>query len=188
MSKVILSMGVSLDGYIEGPNREFVPPPWNDELAAYSRQTLARIGGIIYGRVSFEFNAAFWSPAEIDPTSEAAKLDFAPVMNRLPKLVMSRTLREVGWNGRVVKDDVAAAVEAMKRETGKDLACYGGAQAANTLIRLGLVDEYWFMVSPFILGGGTPLFETGLDRTTLDLVSCSATETGVLLTQYRPRR
>ena len=73
MRKTVLSMFMSLDGYIAGPNGEFIPPAWSDDLSKHwSGYALSRAGHLLYGRVNFLFNKEFWSAAETDPNSPAA--------------------------------------------------------------------------------------------------------------------
>ncbi len=85
MAKLVLAMFMSLDGYVAGPNGEFVPPPWSTEVGeAWASHNLKNAGHLIYGRANFAFNKAHWtSPAAAgQPETEA--------MNRLPKTVVSR--------------------------------------------------------------------------------------------------
>ena len=112
MGKVVLAMFTSLDGYIERPAGEFVPPPWSDEVEReWSGNALARAGHLLYGRTNFLFNKAFWSAADTDPGSPAAGISYAGTMNRLPKTVFSTTLSgDPGWNATLVRDDIAGAI------------------------------------------------------------------------------
>jgi len=112
MAKLVLSMFTSLDGYIEGPGGEFVPPAWSDDLQRYwADYALERAGHLVYGRTNFLFNKAFWAPAETDPTSPAAGISHAATMNRLPKTVVSRTLTgDPGWNGTVATGGTVSGV------------------------------------------------------------------------------
>ena len=138
MAKLVLAMFISVDGYIEGPNGQFVPPAWsNDFERHWPGYALANAGHLVYGRTNFLFNRDFWSAAETDPDSPAAAISHAPAMNRLPKTVISRTLSgNPGWNATLVKEDLAGAIGRLKLEGGKDVYAFGGAGLANSLIRL----------------------------------------------------
>lgn len=85
-------------------------------------------------------------------------------MNSLPKVVFSRTLTKVEWNSRLASGDVADEVKRLKQQPGKDLALFGSATLASTLMRLGLIDEYRLLVSPVVLGSGTPMFRDVKER------------------------
>jgi dihydrofolate reductase len=187
--RIIASMLTTVDGYFEGPDREFVPPPWNEQLTRYSDDITSECDTIIYGRISFEMNKAYWQQAETDPSSDAAKLPFAHKMNSLRKLVFSRTLPdEPGWNARVIRELRVDEMEAIKRQPGKDMVMFGSAQLLASLMAHDLVDEYRFIVNPLLLGAGAPLFRGGHARLPLELVSCQALDNGVLMVRYRRAR
>jgi len=183
MRKLVLAMFLSLDGYVEGPNREFVPPAWSDDVARHwSGENLEMAGLLVYGRANYEFNKDFWLGEAADPSSPMRAS--AERINALPKIVLSSTLERAEWNARPVGGDVAAEMNRLKAEPGKDLVCFGGAGAAGTLMRLGLVDRYRLMVTPLLLGGGTPLFPEGLARQALTLRSAATLDTGAVILDY----
>jgi dihydrofolate reductase len=190
MAKLVLSIFTSLDGYIERPNGEFVPPAWSDDLARHwSGYALERAGHLLYGRTNFLFNKGFWSAAETDPKSPAAGIAYAGTMNRLPKTVFSRTLAgDPGWNATLVSDDIATAVARLKAEVERDLFSFGGAGLANSLVALDLVDEYRLMVTPDLFGDGKRLFERGRPRIALALIEAKPLDTGAVILHYRRDR
>lgn len=190
MAKLVLAMFISLDGYIEGPGGEFVPPAWSDDLSTHwSGYGLARAGHLLYGRTNFLFNKEFWGAAETDPSSPAAGIPYAGTMNRLPKTVFSTTMTgDPGWNGTLVRDDVAGAVTRLKETAEKDIFSFGGAGLANTLVGLDLVDEYRLMVTPGLLGDGKRLFDRGLPRIGLSLIEARPLDTGAVILHYRRDR
>jgi dihydrofolate reductase len=178
MRKLILSMFLSLDGYIAGPGGEFAPPPWSDEVSrAWSGWASETGGHILYGRVNFEFNRGFWTSPDAEGMPEA------PFMNATPKSVASRTLAgDLGWNGRAVAD-LAAEVERLKAQDGKDVLSFGGAGLAHSLIAADLVDEYRLMITPTLLGGGLRLFPDGVRRE-LELIEEQRLDVGSLIVRY----
>ncbi|WP_293675918.1 dihydrofolate reductase family protein [uncultured Phenylobacterium sp.] len=177
MRKLILSMFMSLDGYIEGPDG-FVQPAWSDEVAREWSGWAGENGGhLLYGRVNFEFNRGFWT------SDEARDLPEREFMNSLSKSVASRTLTgDLGWNGRAVAD-VAAEVARLKAEDGKAILSFGGAALAHSLIAQDLADEYRVMVGPVLLGGGKRLFPEGVHRD-LRLVESRRLDVGSLILRY----
>lgn len=181
MTKLILAMITSVDGYVEGPNGEFVPPPWSADVGeAWSEHNLAHTGHLIYGRVNFRFNKGHWtSPA-------AAGQPEAAIMNRLPKTVVSRTLSgDPGWNATLVKTDLATTVAKLKRTIADgDIYCFGGAGLAKSLMLENLVDEYYLMVMPKILGGGKRLFDAGIPRIDLKLINARRLDVGSMILHY----
>jgi len=151
-------MITSLDGFIEGPNREL---DWfdhqNPQFERYCEEMMDSVGLAIYGRRSYELMTQYWPDAEAHPRTPQ-DLAFAQRMNALPKLVLSRTLTTATWtHTRIVRDP--ADIAAVKRETGKPMVAWAGASLVSTLTQLGLVDEYRVVVHPVVLGGGTPMFQ-----------------------------
>ena len=189
MGKLVLSMFISLDGYIEGPDG-FTPPAWSDDLETHwAGYGTSRAAHLIYGRTNFEFNKGFWAPAETDPDAPAAGISYAPVMNRLKKSVITRTLKgDLGWNGTAIEGDIAEAVNALKASVDGDIHCFGGAGAAQALVERDLFDEYRLMVTPDLFGGGKRLFEPGFSRIDLELIETLPLDTGAVILHYRRKR
>ena len=97
--------------------------------------------------------AGYW------PSSTA---DYAQPMNEIPKVVFSRTLddEDAGWpESRVARGELAEEIDRLRRETDKDVVAYGGAAFAQSLVRLGLVDEYRLVTHPVAVGEGVRLFK-----------------------------
>lgn len=178
MRKLILSQVISLDGFTTGPDGEFVPPPWSDEVGQTWSGWAMETGGLfVYGRVNFEFQREFWT---------AAEGDFAREYNKAPRVVVSRTLTgDPGWNAKVLPD--VQALAALKAEPGKDLICFGGAGIAHSLADADLIDEYRLMLVPYTLGGGKRLFEDKARRD-FELVETIATDVGSLILTYARKR
>jgi len=184
-ANLILAMFMSVDGYVEGPGGQFVPPPWSDEAAEkWADYNLVHSGHLIYGRVNFEFNKAFWT------SDAAAGMPETATMNRLAKTVVSRTLSgDPGWNGTVATGDLAATVALLKASvTGGDIYSFGGAGLANSLMAADLVDEYRVMVTPSVFGDGKRLFQSGLPAGTLELVEVDRLDVGSVILRYRRER
>jgi len=113
--------------------------------------------------------------------------EFANKMNRMPKIVFSRTLEKVEWNNtRLIKDNIAEEISKMKQQPGKDLVLFAGADIAETLRQLGLIDEYRLLVNPVILGSGKPLFQNITDRIKLKLLKTQTFNCGNVLLCYKP--
>jgi dihydrofolate reductase len=158
MRKILYWVHESVDGFIEGPNGEFDWPAMGPELSAYSRALNDRIDTFLYGRVTWDMMSSFWPHAESMSTDEH-DLQFAPVWRATPKIVFSRTLEKADWNTRVIGENLAEELTALKQQPGKDLLLTGGSNLPTTLTRLGLIDEYHIVVHPVVLGGGKPLFQ-----------------------------
>ncbi|HEY0343314.1 MAG TPA: dihydrofolate reductase family protein [Solirubrobacteraceae bacterium] len=183
MRKVIYSMTVSLDGLIAGPGGEIDWSPPDEELHRFHNQQTRDIGVHLCGRRLYE-TMVYWETAEENPSAAEYELEFARIWKALPKLVFSRTLRQVEGNARLLRDGVAEEVAALKQQPGKDIAV-GGAGLASTLVELGLVDEYRLFVSPVVLGAGTPYFPALEARIDLELVETRTFGSRVVYVRYR---
>jgi dihydrofolate reductase len=186
--KIVVSMSVSLDGYMEGPDRDIGWHLVDDELHDHFNDWLAGMGAFLEGRVTYELMAGVWPTAGADPASTRPMVEFARIWLDMPKIVYSRTLEHADWNTTVVRDVVADEVRALKAQPGGDMVL-GGAELAAAFRRLDLIDEYRIYVHPVLIGAGKPLFSAWDTRTDLRLVGTRVFGNGVVLLHYeRPIR
>jgi dihydrofolate reductase len=141
MRTLFWQMSVTLDGFMEGGNHELddTAQLQDPDFDRYASEMLQSIDAILLGRVTYELFNGYW-PKATGPDADR--------LNELPKIVFSRTLRNVEWNNsRVVRENAAEEVSRLKRQPGRDIALFGSANLASTLIRHGLIDEYRVLVS-----------------------------------------
>lgn len=184
MRKIILSMSVSVDGFIEGPDRQIDWHMVDDELHRHFNEQLREMGAFLNGRVTHELMAGFWPTADADPASTGPMAEFAGIWRDMPKIVFSRTLRTAGWNTTIMRDVVVKEIMALKERPGGDLAL-GGADLAASFMRHDLIDEYRLYVHPVVIGQGKPLFPVSDIRTRLLLAGTQTFGNGVVLLRYR---
>jgi dihydrofolate reductase len=186
MRRIVLMMSVSLDGFIEGPNREIDWHRVDAELHRHFNEEIRKLGGLLDGRVTHELMAGFWPTADQDPDSPdstAEMVEFAGIWRDIPKYVYSRTLERADWNTTIVRDVVPDEVRALKEQPGGDLGL-GGADLAAAFLRHGLVDEFRVYVHPVLIGRGKPLFPESHTPTDLRFVESRAFGNGVVLLRY----
>jgi dihydrofolate reductase len=99
MGRVVYSMGVSLDGYIEGPNHELDWHIVDEELQSYVMTQQRRVGAYLWGRRVYDHIAAYWATADQDPAAPSFVLEYAGIWKNTPKIVFSRTLKHVDPRG-----------------------------------------------------------------------------------------
>ncbi|MFF8788133.1 dihydrofolate reductase family protein [Streptomyces sp. NPDC015125] len=184
MRKIILSMSVSLDGFIEGPERQIDWHQVDDELHRHFNEQLRQMGAFMNGRVTHELMAEFWPTADADPSITGPMAEFAGIWRDTPKIVFSRTLERADWNTTIMRDVVPEEIEALKAQPGGDLAL-GGADLAAAFMAHDLVDEYRVYVHPVLIGRGKPLFRDTDATTFLRLAGTRAFGNGVVLLHYR---
>ena len=109
-------------------------------------------------------------------------------MNKLPKVVFSRTLDKAPWsNTKVVKGDIAAEVRKMKNEPGDDMVIMGSGTIVSQMAQHGLVDEYQLVVYPVVLGKGRTMFDGLEDQLSLKLTKTRSFGNGNVLLCYQPK-
>ena len=177
MRKVIVSMMVSIDNFIEGPNKELDAFKDDDEVLNYFESLLDAVDIIMYGRRSYQLMLDYWPKA----TGKIAEK-----MNNKSKIVFSGTLSSVGWNTRLIKDNIVEEISILKAQPGNDLVLYAGADILSTFRNLDLVDEYRLVVYPIIMGNGTPLFKNVKNTAYLKLLNTKEFNSGVVLLTYKP--
>ncbi len=176
MSKIILSMYISLDGVIEEP--AWTAPYWNDEIAKFKFDELFASDALLLGRVTYEGFAKAWPSM----TDEAG---FGDRMNSLPKFVASKTLTEASWNASLIKGNLAEEVAKLKQQPNNNMLIYGSSKFVQTLMQHDLIDEYRLMVYPVVVGSGKRLFKDGI-KTSLKLIETKPFSSGVVLLSYQP--
>jgi dihydrofolate reductase len=167
MRKVTLWIGMSLDGFTSGVNEQLdwlVPHATRPEAADFFRRLRERVDTVLVGRVNYEGFAEYWPKVKDDPKASPSDIDISRWLDDVPKVVFSRTLREVKWkNTRLARGDAAEEVAALKRGPGKDILIQNSTRLTQSLLAAGLVDELNLMIAPAVLGAGRALF-AGLPR------------------------
>ena len=176
MRKIILTLAVSLDGFIEGPNKEIDWIEFTPETGETLGKFLEEIDTVLYGRVSYD---AWGNYTPADDSSDFEK-DFYKKLNKMSKYVFSSSKTEFSGNPKVVKSDIEQIIENLKQEPGKNIWLYGGAELVSTFINLGLVDELRLAIFPVILGEGNPLFKEIKQRVKLRLLEVKSSNSGIL--------
>ena len=186
MRKIIFSIPITLDGYIEGPHRELDWVIADDELHNFYSDLLENIDLVLFGRVTYELMAGYWPTATNDPSLPAGMLRYANTINPMKKIVFSNTFKNVGWNTQVINTLIPDEIKKMKAQPGRDIALGGGAALAQAFMQHGLVDEYLLVVQPVVIGDGKPLFKGIQSMHKLDLLWSRRFHSGAVALCYRP--
>jgi len=157
MRSVTYSMGVSVDGYIVGPDGNFGWTPPDEEVFRSHIDEIRGVGVYLLGRRLYE-TMLYWETADQDPSLDDSRLEWAALWKALPKVVFSTTLSAVQGNARLASDGPAEEIERLRAEPGEGNIAIGGATLAAEAAALGLIDEYRARVYPVLVGGGIPFF------------------------------
>jgi dihydrofolate reductase len=173
---------VTVDGYYEGPNQQFIDwPTVDEEFDEFSVGQLDEVDTLVFGRITYEMMAAYWPTPRPTRTTRGS----AERMNSLAKVVVSRTLDKTEWaNTRLISD--TDDVRALKQQPGKDIAILASSDLTVSLLQMGLVDELRIMVSPLVLGAGKSVFSNAGNRISLKLLRSRLFNSGNVLLYYQP--
>ncbi|MGW2051421.1 dihydrofolate reductase family protein [Streptomyces sp. NPDC001858] len=187
MRRVTYSMGVSLDGYIVGPDGGFDWTEPDEEVFRFWIDEIRDVGVHLLGRRLYE-TMLYWETAEQDPSLGEAELEWAALWNPLPKVVFSTTLSAVEGNARLASGGVAEEIERLRAEPGEGDIAIGGATLAAEAAAAGLIDEYQAVVHPVLVGGGIPFFPRDERRVDLELVETRTFSSKFVYLRYRVPR
>jgi len=192
MRTITVFNSVSLDGVMQAPGRPdedrrdgFRHGGWavsyaDPVMASFAGEGLAREGGLLFGRRTYEDFYSVWPNRGDNP--------FTDVLNRRQKYVASRTLTEpLPWrNSTLLKGDAIEAVANLKQESDEDLLILGSGELIRSLMPRKLIDRFILLIHPLVLGSGRRLFADDGHLQALKLVDSKPTSTGVLITTYQP--
>jgi len=184
MRQVTYSMGMSLDGYIVGPDGGFQWTAPDDELFQFAIDQIREVDVHLMGRRLYEA-MLYWETAAQDPTLDEAKREWISLWNPLAKAVFSRSLSSVEGNARLATGSVAEEIERLRAEPGEGNIAIGGATLAAELAALDLIDEYRPKVYPVLVGGGIQFFPRTEHRVNLELLESRTFPTGVIYLRQR---
>lgn len=182
MRKLYLFNMITLDGFFEGKE------PWDlgwhnvdAEFNTFAVEQLESTGLLLFGRKTYEGMSQYWS-------SDQANSDDPVVtkrMNEMPKMVASRTMTAASWNNTtLLSENIIDEINKLKSQPGKDIGIFGSAELAASVS--SVIDEYRIIVSPVILGSGTPLFKPAAGIVRLKTTNVRSFTNGNILIYYTP--
>jgi dihydrofolate reductase len=183
MGKLIYSLNVSLDGFVETQDHSLDWATVDDELHTWFNDQARTLDASLYGRRMYELMADYWPTGEADPSATDAMREFARIWKPMPKIVFSTSLEHVEHNARVTHGDVGTVLDGLRREFDGDLDV-GGPNLAGQFVRRGLVDEYRLVIHPVVLGAGTPFWPELDAPLRLRLVETQTFASGAELRSY----
>jgi dihydrofolate reductase len=183
MGRLVVNNAMTVNGAFEAPS----PEEWlvlDADSNNVSLEQFLVADAMVLGRKTYQGLAAVWPQLVDDPTLGV----FADRLNSMPKYVASRTLREpLAWNATLLDGDLADSVTALKDKHQGTLIVSGAGELAHDLTRLGLVDEFWVWVSPYLWAAGPRIFD-GVGPVRLELICSTTFPSGVVRLAYRPAR
>jgi dihydrofolate reductase len=191
MRKLIVSMNLSLDGYLSGPYCEldWHFKTWSSEMAECLYMELDQADTIIFGRKTYEAMARYWPSKAMDPYCPREDIVFTEMMNNYSKIVFSNSLTSANWNNsRLVHGKIETEIGDLKNRPGKNLMIYGSGKLVSGLMNAELIDEYQLWMHPVLIGKGKSLFGMLCKQLNLELFKSRRFDSGVVLLYYKTFR
>lgn len=186
MRKFIIVEFITMDGVMQAPGGSkedtaegftyggWVSPFFDEVIGKEMEIQMKETHGLLLGHKTYDIFAGYW-PNHTETW---------PQINKVPKYVVSKTLKKPTWENTEVIDDVKALKE-LKNSKGSDLQVYGSSKLVQTLMENDLVDEFWLKIFPITLGTGKRLFEKGTIPAAFKLFKSNVTPSGVLIAYYK---
>jgi len=181
MRKLIAGINMTLDGFCD--HTAIIP---DEELHQHYADLLSNAGTLIYGRITYQLMESYWPMVVKNPTGNKSMDEFAVIMDSIPKIVFSHTLKNVEWESATLANrDIEEEVLELKQLPGREILV-GSRSLIIQLMKLNLIDEYQLCVHPVVAGSGLPLFENINDRTVLKLIKTKTFSGGAVTLYYEP--
>lgn len=180
MRKLVFAINITIDGFAD-----HTAGIADDELHDFFTNFLDSIDVSLMGRKTYQLMESYWPKAHEDPNASKSTIDFADKFNAMNKIVFSNTLTEVKWkNSRLASKSLLEVVSGLKNQNGKNISA-GSLSIANQLFNASLIDEFWFLIHPVVLGKGKKLFDVLEMKSQLQLIDIKKFNSGVVVLHYK---
>ena len=185
MRKIVLSMHVSLDGFVAGLKGEMDWIKLDDEVFDLVGGFTKEADTALYGRVTWEMMDDYWPTAADKPNASKHDIEHSQWYNKVDKLVLTKTMRgKKADKVKFISDNIFSEINSFKQAPGKNVMIFGSPTAAHSLMEYSLIDEYWLFVNPILLGQGIPLFANIKNRIDLKPLETKVFHCGVTALHY----
>ena len=181
MRNIIFAINTTLDGCCDHTKQVA-----DDETHEYFTDLLREVDLGVFGRITYQLMVPFWPEVAKNQSMTKASNEFASTFDSINKIVFSRTLDSAeDRNTRIVRTNLHDEILKLKQEEGKNILI-GGVSIPSQLIELGLVDEYYFVIHPIVVGEGRRLFDALSlpERLQLQLIDSKIFKSGGVALHY----
>jgi dihydrofolate reductase len=187
MRKLIAAINMTVDGFCD-----HTAMIGDDELHQHYSELLNSAGIVLYGRITYQLMESYWPAVLKNPTGNKTTDEFAVAIDNIPKIVFSRTLKNVDWEtAKLAKKDIQEEVLELTQSHhgGNKHIIVGSRSLIVALLNLNLIDEFQLCVHPVILGNGsTALLKNINDRINLELLKTKTFGSGAIMLYYKPTK
>lgn len=181
MRKVIAAINMTVDGFCD--HQYGIA---DDDLHEHYNDLLRNAGALLYGRTTYQLMASYWPDLVKNPSGNKTEDDFAVLIDNIPKIVFSRTMKDSGWrNATIAKGNLPEEVNALKQQPGKDVFI-GSPGLIAQLTKMNMIDEFQLCIHPVIAGKGLPLFKDIEQTSMLKLLNTKTLASGAIVLYYKP--
>ncbi|MDB5157260.1 MAG: dihydrofolate reductase [Mucilaginibacter sp.] len=184
MRRIIISMNITVDGFMAGPDGEldWHLQNWTNDMSQVLAEQLNKADTILLGRNTYSAMASYWPAVSTAFSLSRDDLAYAEMMNSYRKVVCSTTLNDLPWaNSQVIKKNIHREIVKLKQQPGKDIIVYGSYKLVQYLIKHNLADQYLLWLYPISIGRGIALFK---NKQTLKLLQSNPLSSGVIILKY----
>ena len=179
MKKVIAAINTTLDGICD--HTAGIP---DEEIHRHYKDLLEQSDVILYGRITYQL-MEYWRTLLENPSEEKSMNEFANALNKIPKIVLSRTLKELDWqSATIAKHNLKTEILNLRQQPGNNILV-GSRSLIIQLLNLNLLDELQLCVHPVVAGKGSPLFDRVAERTVLKLQRTKTFAGGAVTLYYQ---
>jgi dihydrofolate reductase len=181
MRNLIFAINLTLDGCCD-----HTKGGGSEEVHEYFTNLLREVDVVVYGRKTYQLMVPFWPDVAKNHSGQTKAMnDFAEAFDSINKVVFSQTIDTAEENTRIVRTDLKGEILKLKQEQGKNILT-GGVSLPSQLIELGLVDEYLFVVHPYVVGEGRRLLDDVSlpEQLQLELVESKVFNSGGVALRY----
>ena len=185
MGKLVSSIIISLDGFAAGPNGEMNMFKVGQGFFDLANRLTETADAALYGRGTYKIMQDYWPTAGDSPNASKHDKEHAAWYNKVPKYVLSTTLKsDIANKMTVISNNVAQEITKLKKEAKKNIQIFGSPGVVRSLMKENLIDEYWIFLAPVIIGKGIPVFKDMPGGINLKYLGNEAYGSGIIALHY----
>ena len=186
MRKLIVSMWITLDGFVAGEDDSMDWILGDGQMSTYEQALVDTTDTLLLGRITYTDFASYWPIVAKDDNGDPVQQAYAKRLDELKKVVVSEPELDIDWDSTERLSNIdKGEILTLKKQPGKNIVMYGSLSVVNALAELDLIDEYHLLVHPLYLRKGRALFKEDGPAVTLELISAEPFSSGVVLMKYR---
>jgi dihydrofolate reductase len=185
MKKLVSSILMTIDGYAANANGEMNMFPVDEKFFKLADDLIKQADTALYGRKTYDMMEAYWPTAADKPDASWHDKAHSAWYNKVDKFVVSKTIKDSKSKTTVIGNDVINEIKKLKESAGKNIQIFGSPSIVGLLMQENLIDEYWLLVAPVIIGNGISIFKDIKTRVNLKLIGTMTTDSGITGLHYQ---